>query len=63
MAGRRWTKQRQPVEVAFVQLEDGVVGFRVGRYRAALPLTIDPTLTWNTFLGTGGVDPSGFDLQ
>ena len=48
--------QRQPVEVAFAKLEDDAVGFRVGRYRADLPLTIDPTLTWNTFLGGSGRD-------
>ncbi len=27
------------------------VGFRVGRYDPRYPLVIDPTLTWNTFLG------------
>jgi hypothetical protein len=48
--------RRQGVEVAFVQLADDVVGFRVGRYRRDLPLTIDPTLTWNTFLGGSGGD-------
>ena len=47
---------RLPVEVAFVRLDDDVVGFRVGSYRADLPLTIDPTLTWNTFLGGSGDD-------
>ena len=48
--------RRQPVEVAFAQLEDDLMGFHVGTYRPDLPLTIDPTLTWNTFLGGSGAD-------
>ena len=48
--------QRQPVEVGFVRLADDVVGFQVGAYRRDLPLTIDPTLSWNTFLGGSGFD-------
>jgi hypothetical protein len=48
--------RRRPVEVAFVQLGRDVVGFRVGAYRRDLPLVIDPTLTWNTFLGGSGGD-------
>ncbi len=48
--------KRQPVEVSFVQLDAESVGFRVGRYRSDLPLTIDPTLSWNTFLGRSGTD-------
>ena len=48
--------RRQPVEVAFVGLADDVVGFQVGAYRRDLPLTIDPTLAWNTLLGGGGDD-------
>ena len=47
---------RQPVEVAFAIQADDVVGFHVGAYRSDLPLTIDPTITWNTSLGTSGVD-------
>lgn len=47
---------RQPVEVAFAQLGDDLVGFQVGTYRPDLPLTIDPTLTWNTFFGGTGID-------
>ena len=44
---------RRPVEVAFAGLESDLVGFAVGDYRADLPLVIDPTLVWNTFLGGG----------
>ena len=49
----------QPVEVAFVRLAGDVVGFHVGAYRRDLPLTIDPTLTWNTFFGGTGGDTGG----
>lgn len=47
--------RREPVEVAFAQLAANEVGFRVGTHRADLPLTIDPTVEWRTFLG--GMDP------
>ena len=47
---------RRPVEVAFAGLESDLVGFAVGDYRADLPLVIDPTLEWNTFLGGSGID-------
>lgn len=50
--------RRQPVEVAFVEKGTGVVGFHVGTYRRDRPLTIDPTLSWNTFLGGGDEDQS-----
>jgi hypothetical protein len=48
--------RRLSVEVAFAQLADDLVGFSVGTYRPDLPLTIDPTFTWNTFLGGSGDD-------
>ncbi len=35
---------------------DGSVGFSIGRYDAHLPLTIDPTLSYATYLGGGGYD-------
>lgn len=51
---------RVPVEVAFQTFEVSetskvsTVGFRVGRYNPRYPMTIDPTLTWNTFIGGSG---------
>jgi hypothetical protein len=51
--------QRQSVPVAFAVRGDGnEVGFTLGRYDPAYPLTIDPTLEWNTFLG-GTANDSG----
>jgi hypothetical protein len=45
----------RPVEVAFHLLEteanEAIVGFEVGHYEPGHPLLIDPTLTWNTFMG------------
>ena len=54
-----WQKidgRRRPVVVSFATLGDQEVGFRVGVYRHDLPLVIDPSLTWNTFLGGTGTD-------
>ncbi len=48
--------RRQPVEVSFATTDDDLVGFAVGAYRSDLPLVIDPTLEWNTFLGGSGYD-------
>jgi hypothetical protein len=47
---------RTPVAVAFQTFAERdhqgeIVGFRLGAYNPALPLFIDPMLTWNTFLG------------
>ncbi len=56
MAWQEVDGARVPVDVEFVQLTDDVVGFRVGAYRTDLPLTVDPTLTWNTVLGGSGFD-------
>jgi hypothetical protein len=52
--------RRVPVAVAF-RLADGPatrpeVGFSLGLYNPAHPLTIDPVLQWNTFLGGAGND-------
>ncbi|OGO29676.1 MAG: hypothetical protein A2Z16_15265 [Chloroflexi bacterium RBG_16_54_18] len=63
-APRAWQENdgmRLPVAVAFQTSEVSetskvFVGFRLGEYDPALPLFIDPTLTWNTFLGGGGTD-------
>ena len=61
MAWQEVDGQRRLVEVAFVRRADDVVGFQVGAYRRDLPLTIDPTLTWHTFLGGSGND-YGYDI-
>ncbi|MGB8510500.1 MAG: hypothetical protein WCD76_19155, partial [Pyrinomonadaceae bacterium] len=42
---------RRTVEGGYVIGEDGRVGFRVGDYDARLPLVIDPTLVYSTYLG------------
>ena len=48
--------QRQFVKVSYVLLGNNEVGFAVGDYDRNQQLVIDPTLTWNTFLGAGGND-------
>jgi CSLREA domain-containing protein len=48
--------QRKFVEVSYVLLDNNEVGFAVGDYDRNRQLVIDPTLTWNTFLGAGGND-------
>jgi len=48
--------RRIPVEVAFCLLDSSIcnpaVGFALGQYDSAYPLIIDPTLEWNTFIGS-----------
>jgi hypothetical protein len=53
--------QRIAVEVAFSALSATEIGFAPGAYDPARPLFIDPTLTWHTFLGSGGSD-QGFGI-
>ncbi|MFA7455738.1 MAG: SBBP repeat-containing protein [Desulfobulbaceae bacterium] len=52
--------RRVPVAVAFRLAENPTagpeVGFSLGAYNPAHPLTIDPVLQWNTFLGGSGND-------
>lgn len=48
--------QRYPVEVRYQLYADGSVGFVLGNYNAAQPLTIDPTIQYSTFLGGSAVD-------
>jgi hypothetical protein len=48
--------ERRAVAVAFERLAEREIGFAVGAHDPALPLVIDPTLIWNTFLGTSGND-------
>ena len=47
-----------PVRVAFAPRENAELTFAVGDYDRSEPLFIDPTLTWNTFLGSGTDDHS-----
>ena len=53
--------QRAPVVVAFDQRPDGTIGFSLGSYDPALALTIDPVLSFSTFLGGNGTD-TGWDI-
>ncbi len=48
--------EQVPVEAAFTHLSECEVGFETGTYDQSLPLFIDPTLTWNTFLGGTSTD-------
>src|SRR5579871_2590436 len=47
---------RQAVAGQFVFLGADQVGFEVGAYDASLPLTIDPVLSYSTYLGGSGYD-------
>ena len=60
-APRAWQERdgkRLPVQIAFSQRGEKEIAFTVGERDHSLPLFIDPTLTWNTFLGSGAVDTS-----
>jgi hypothetical protein len=46
--------ERKPIPVSYLILGEKEIGFRVADYDPALPLVIDPAMTWNTFLGGGG---------
>ena len=50
-----------PVAVSFTQ-HNTEVGFALGQYDPRYPLTIDPILTWNTFLGSSSPDDGGHAL-
>lgn len=45
-----------PVRIAFAPHGNAELTFAVGEYDRSEPLFIDPTLTWNTFLGGAGTD-------
>jgi len=47
---------RQPVAGKFVLLGENQVTFQVGAYNHLLPLVIDPTLSYSTYLGGSGND-------
>ncbi|MEP7286859.1 MAG: SBBP repeat-containing protein, partial [Chloroflexota bacterium] len=48
--------QHLPVDVHYTQSDTGEIGFAVGNYDARLPLVIDPTLAYSTYLGGSGND-------
>ncbi len=50
--------QRIPVAVAYALAGDGSVGFELGSYDVSAPLTIDPTIVYETVVGgaTSGID-------
>jgi hypothetical protein len=65
IAWQEMNGQRVNVDVAF-SLSRGAqakneVGFVLGKYDPRYPLTIDPTLTWNTFLG-GSEGDEGYSI-
>jgi hypothetical protein len=53
--------RRVPVEGAYVRRPDRSVAFDVGGYDRTLPLTIDPSLNYSTFLG-GSYDDYGASI-
>ena len=46
--------RRLAVDVSYCRTGDQQVSFALGEYNPAYTLTIDPTLTWTTFLGGSG---------
>lgn len=56
LAWQERSGQRIPVPVTFELHSQRDVGFVVGNYEPSRPLFIDPTLTWNTFLGSSAED-------
>lgn len=53
--------RRVPVAVRYRIAADGSIGFVLGYYDPAYPLTLDPTLTYSTYLGGSGYD-YGYDI-
>lgn len=51
--------QRVSVSASYEVEADGSIGFALGEYDAALPLTIDPTITYSTYLGGNNSDYGG----
>ncbi len=48
--------QKHPVDIRFQKETDGEVGFELAAYDRSQPLTIDPILTFSTYLGGSGDD-------
>ena len=46
----------------FVLRGGGVVGFSAGTYDRSLPLIIDPTIVYTTYLGGSGNEEGGYDI-
>src|SRR5207302_1665646 len=56
--------KRVPVRIAFAPRGNAELTFALGDYDRSEPLFIDPTLTWNTFLGGAGIDEAfGFAVD
>ena len=54
--------QRHPIDIRYAVAADGSVGFSLPNgYDRTQPLTLDPTLTYSTFLGGGG-DDNAYDV-
>ncbi len=53
--------RRVPVSVRYAVAADGGTGFVLGHYDPAYPLTLDPALTYSTYLGGSGYD-YGYDI-
>jgi len=52
--------KRIAVEVSYKKSGESEIGFSAGNFDPAHPLTIDPVLIWNTFLGSGrSIDDEG----
>src|SRR5262252_643664 len=52
-------EQRVPVDGGFSLQSGKLVAFRVGAYDKKLPLVIDPSIVYATFLGAAGVEADG----
>jgi photosystem II stability/assembly factor-like uncharacterized protein len=48
--------KRVPVSARYDVAKDGTIGFALGSYDAAYPLTIDPTLTFSSYVGGSNYD-------
>jgi len=48
--------QQKPVEVGFRLYSENEVGFAIKDYQPGIALVIDPSLSWNTFLGSSSTD-------
>jgi hypothetical protein len=48
--------QRVPVATRYVLNDDGSIGFVLGQYNLTYQLTVDPILTYNSYLGGSGLD-------